>query len=145
LLCIASLLATAAAFTTSGAAFTTQSHSVGQRSANVEGNAHRSRKATIVMDGKANAIRDRIASVNNTKKITLAMKLVAAAKVRRAQDAVVATRPFSETLQSVFGGLINRMGGDVADIPLLPSVRLARSLFVSSLEIVVFAEDTTLS
>ena len=47
------------------------------------------------------------------------MKLVAAAKVRRAQDAVVATRPFSETLQSVFGGLINRMGGDTADIPLL--------------------------
>jgi len=57
--------------------------------------------------------------VNNTKKITMAMKLVAAAKVRRAQDAVIATRPFSETLQSVFGGLINRMGGDTADIPLL--------------------------
>jgi F-type H+-transporting ATPase subunit gamma len=71
------------------------------------------------MDGKANAIRDRIKSVNNTKKITSAMKLVAAAKVRRAQDAVLATRPFSETLQSVFGGLINRMGGDTADIPLL--------------------------
>ena len=65
------------------------------------------------------AIRDRIKSVNNTKKITMAMKLVAAAKVRRAQDAVMATRPFSETLQSVFGGLINRMGGDVSDIPLL--------------------------
>jgi F-type H+-transporting ATPase subunit gamma len=65
------------------------------------------------------AIRDRIKSVNNTKKITSAMKLVAAAKVRRAQDAVLATRPFSETLQSVFGGLINRMGGDTADIPLL--------------------------
>jgi len=65
------------------------------------------------------AIRDRISSVVNTKKITMAMKLVAAAKVRRAQDAVVATRPFSETLQSVFGGLINRMGGDTADIPLL--------------------------
>ena len=47
------------------------------------------------------------------------MKLVAAAKVRRAQDAVLATRPFSETLQSVFGGLISRMGGDTADIPLL--------------------------
>jgi len=71
------------------------------------------------MDGKANAIRDRISSVNNTKKITSAMKLVAAAKVRRAQDAVLATRPFSETLQSVFGGLVNRMGGDTADIPLL--------------------------
>lgn len=65
------------------------------------------------------AIRDRITSVNNTKKITSAMKLVAAAKVRRAQDAVLATRPFSETLQSVFGGLINRLGGDAADLPLL--------------------------
>jgi F-type H+-transporting ATPase subunit gamma len=65
------------------------------------------------------AIRDRIASVKNTKKITMAMKLVAAAKVRRAQDAVLATRPFSETLQSVFGGLIQRLGGDTIDLPLL--------------------------
>jgi len=71
------------------------------------------------MDGKANAIRDRIASVKNTKKITMAMKLVAAAKVRRAQDAVLATRPFSETLQSVFGGLIARLGGEAIDLPLL--------------------------
>ena len=49
----------------------------------------------------------------------MAMKLVAAAKVRRAQDAVLATRPFSETLQSVFGGLIQRMGGEAMDLPLL--------------------------
>ena len=47
------------------------------------------------------------------------MKLVAAAKVRRAQDAVLATRPFSETLQSVFGGLIQRLGGESIDLPLL--------------------------
>mmetsp|Transcript_1103 Transcript_1103/g.1650 ORF Transcript_1103/g.1650 Transcript_1103/m.1650 type:complete len:368 (+) Transcript_1103:225-1328(+) len=120
LLCFASLLASATAFTTSGAAFTSQCYSVGDRSVQVtDGAAHRTRRATIVMDGKANAIRDRIKTVNNTKKITMAMKLVAAAKVRRAQDAVVATRPFSETLQSVFGGLIGRMGGDTADIPLL--------------------------
>merc|ERR1712127_799513 len=90
------------------------------RSVNVAGGAaHRTRKATIVMDGKANAIRDRIKTVDNTRKITMAMKLVAAAKVRRAQDAVVATRPFSETLQSVFGGLINRLGGEAVDLPLL--------------------------
>jgi F-type H+-transporting ATPase subunit gamma len=57
--------------------------------------------------------------VKNTKKITMAMKLVAAAKVRRAQDAVLATRPFSETLQSVFGGLIQRLGGEAMDLPLL--------------------------
>lgn len=49
----------------------------------------------------------------------MAMKLVAAAKVRRAQDAVLATRPFSETLQSVFGGLINRLGGEAMELPLL--------------------------
>jgi F-type H+-transporting ATPase subunit gamma len=49
----------------------------------------------------------------------MAMKLVAAAKVRRAQDAVLATRPFSETLQSVFGGLIQRLGGETVDLPLL--------------------------
>merc|ERR1711937_296014 len=81
--------------------------------------SHVNRRATIVMDGKANAIRDRITSVKNTKKITMAMKLVAAAKVRRAQDAVLATRPFSETLQSVFGGLIARLGGETIDLPLL--------------------------
>lgn len=65
------------------------------------------------------AIRDRITTVKNTRKITMAMKLVAAAKVRRAQDAVLATRPFSETLQSVFGGLIQRLDGEAVDLPLL--------------------------
>lgn len=53
LICLTSLLASAAAFTTNGAAFTTQSYNVGQRVAS-EGPAHRTRKATIVMDGKAN-------------------------------------------------------------------------------------------
>jgi F-type H+-transporting ATPase subunit gamma len=116
--CLAALLATAAAFTAGPSAF----HNVGEKSlANVaqSGGAHRTRRATIVMDGKANAIRDRIKTVQNTKKITMAMKLVAAAKVRRAQDAVLATRPFSETLQSVFGGLINRLGPEATDLPLL--------------------------
>jgi len=114
ILCLAALLASACAFTTSVP-------SVGERINNVAatGSAHRNRRATIVMDGKANAIRDRIVSVKNTRKITMAMKLVAAAKVRRAQDAVLATRPFSETLQSVFGGLINRLDGEAVDLPLL--------------------------
>jgi len=123
LLCIASLIASAGAFTSSPAAFTSQSCNVGQDLGNkisaASGTAHHNRRATIVMDGKANAIRDRIVTVKNTKKITMAMKLVAAAKVRRAQDSVIATRPFSETLQSVFGGLVSRMGGDTASIPLL--------------------------
>ena len=42
------------------------------------------------------AIRTRIASVKNTQKITTAMKLVAAARLRRAQDAIVAARPYAE-------------------------------------------------
>lgn len=46
-------------------------------------------------------IRDRINSVKNTQKITSAMKLVAAAKVRRAQEAVINGRPFSEKLVQV--------------------------------------------
>jgi len=111
------ILSVASAFTTQHSAFTTSTPSVNKDVA--ESSAHRNRRATIVMDGKANAIRDRIVTVKNTKKITMAMKLVAAAKVRRAQDAVLATRPFSETLQSVFGGLIQRLGGEVADLPLL--------------------------
>jgi len=123
LTCVAAVLATASAFTVSPASFTTQvSHSVGGKVINdvvAESNSHRTRKATIVMDGKSNAIRDRIKTVKNTQKITMAMKLVAAAKVRRAQDAVLATRPFSETLQSVFGGLIQRLGPESIDLPLL--------------------------
>jgi len=114
--CVAAVLATASAFT-GPTAFAP--HTVGNNVFQEDVQAHRTRKATIVMDGKANAIRDRIASVKNTKKITTAMKLVAAAKVRRAQDAVLATRPFSETLQSVFGGLIGRLGSEALDLPLL--------------------------
>ena len=64
-------------------------------------------------------LRDRVGSVKNTKKITSAMKLVAAAKVRRAQDAVLKTHPFSETLQKVLGGLIVRLKKDNFDSPLM--------------------------
>lgn len=71
------------------------------------------------MSGQLREIRDRISSVKNTQKITDAMRLVAAAKVRRAQDAVLRTRPFSETLQKVLGGLIKRLNKDYTDLPLL--------------------------
>jgi F-type H+-transporting ATPase subunit gamma len=51
------------------------------------------------------AIRKRIISVKNTRKITRAMKLVAAAKLRRAQDAIIAARPYSQALASVVSEL----------------------------------------
>ena len=50
-------------------------------------------------------IRKRIQSVKNTRKITRAMKLVAAAKLRRAQDAIIAARPYSAALGRVVSEL----------------------------------------
>jgi F-type H+-transporting ATPase subunit gamma len=64
-------------------------------------------------------IRDRIDSVKNTRKITEAMRLVAAAKVRRAQEQVTATRPFADRLAQVLYGLQSRLRFSDADLPLL--------------------------
>lgn len=64
-------------------------------------------------------IRDRISSVGNTKKITDAMKLVAAAKVRRAQEAVINSRPFSEALVKVLYGVNQRLRAEDVDSPLV--------------------------
>ncbi|PIN08577.1 F0F1-type ATP synthase, gamma subunit [Handroanthus impetiginosus] len=63
-------------------------------------------------------LRDRIDSVKNTQKIIEAMKLVAAAKVRRAQEAVVSARPFSETLVEVLYYINEQLQTDDIDIPL---------------------------
>lgn len=65
------------------------------------------------------AVRDRIQSVKNTKKITEAMRLVAAAKVRRAQEQVTSTRPFADRLAQVLYGLQNRLRFEDVDLPLL--------------------------
>lgn len=65
------------------------------------------------------AIRDRIKSVKNTRKITEAMRLVAAAKVRRAQEQVLATRPFADRLAQVLYNLQTRLRFEDADLPLL--------------------------
>ena len=64
------------------------------------------------------AIRDRIQSVKNTKKITEAMRLVAAAKVRRAQEQVTATRPFADNLAQVLYNLQGKLRFEDVDLPL---------------------------
>ena len=64
-------------------------------------------------------IRDRIGSVKNTRKITEAMRLVAAAKVRRAQEQVLRSRPFADRLARVLENLQSRMRFEDADAPLL--------------------------
>lgn len=63
-------------------------------------------------------LRERIDSVKNTQKITEAMKLVAAAKVRRAQEAVVSGRPFSETLVEVLYNINEQLQSEDVDVPL---------------------------
>ncbi len=64
-------------------------------------------------------IRDRIVSVKNTRKITEAMRLVAAAKVRRAQEQVLRSRPFADRLARVLENIQSRMRFEIADAPLL--------------------------
>lgn len=57
-------------------------------------------------------IKRRINSVKNTQQITRAMKLVAAAKLRRAQEAVTASRPYSEKVMEVMESLAMRVAPD---------------------------------
>lgn len=63
-------------------------------------------------------LRERIDSVKNTQKITEAMRLVAAARVRRAQDAVIKCRPFTETLVEVLYSINQSAQLEDIDFPL---------------------------
>ncbi len=56
-------------------------------------------------------LKNRIGSVKSTRKITKAMQMVAAAKLRRAQDAAEAARPYAERMNSVVAGLAASVGG----------------------------------
>lgn len=60
-------------------------------------------------------IKSRIQSVENTKKITRAMKMVAAAKVKKAENSVKAGRPFSDELIKAFKKLLAAIGGTAQD------------------------------
>ncbi len=51
-------------------------------------------------------LKNRIRSITNTRKVTRTMELVAASKLKRAQDRVIAARPFAEALREVIGDLI---------------------------------------
>ena len=63
-------------------------------------------------------MRRRIKSVKNTQQITKAMKMVAAAKLKRAQDRVTASRPFSRKMSEVLGDLSSKVAGEFSH-PLL--------------------------
>jgi len=63
-------------------------------------------------------MRRRIKSVKNTQQITKAMKMVAAAKLKRAQDRVTASRPFAKKMSAVLGGLSSKVADEFSH-PLL--------------------------
>ena len=73
-------------------------------------------------------IKKRIGSVKNTQQITKAMKMVSAAKLRRAQEAAVAARPYAEKLHAVLSNLAKREDPDAH--PLLSKRGNGRALVV---------------
>ncbi|KQT87514.1 F0F1 ATP synthase subunit gamma [Aurantimonas sp. Leaf443] len=58
-------------------------------------------------------LRNRIASVKSTQKITKAMQMVAAAKLRRAEEAAQAARPYADRMAAVLANISGAMDGDV--------------------------------
>ena len=70
-------------------------------------------------------IRRRITGVKATAKITQAMKMVAAAKLRRAQDAMIAARPYSSALNTLLHDLLSNSGDEIAKSPVLFGRKLA--------------------
>ncbi len=64
------------------------------------------------MAGGLKEVRERIKSVNNTQQITKAMKMVSAAKLRKAQNAIVQMRPYAERLNRMLSNILSNLSGD---------------------------------
>ncbi|MBF0096121.1 MAG: F0F1 ATP synthase subunit gamma [Magnetococcales bacterium] len=82
------------------------------------------------------ALRQRIRSVNNTRQITKAMKMVAAAKLRRSQERAMATRPYSQQMGRMVQSIASRVSKDSA-----PPLLAGRPEPVKKVELVVFTAD----
>jgi F-type H+-transporting ATPase subunit gamma len=85
-------------------------------------------------------IRNRISSVKSTRQITKAMKMVAAAKLRRAQDAILKTRPYAQLLDQTLSRVAARALAEEAVTHPLLAPRLARTA-----EVVVLTSDRGLA
>jgi len=75
-------------------------------------------------------LRNRIASVTSTQKITKAMQMVAAAKLRRARDAAESARPYASRMAAVIANLAAGVSGDGAPPMLVGTGSQARELVV---------------
>ncbi len=63
------------------------------------------------MAGQLKEVRNRIKSVQSTQQITKAMKMVSAAKLRRAQDAIIQMRPYAQKLQEMLSNIVSNSEG----------------------------------
>ena len=86
------------------------------------------------MSGALKEVRNRIKSVQSTQQITKAMKMVSAAKLRRAQDAITQMRPYAQKLQEMLGNIVSNNDGDV-------SVALADTRPVENVLIIIVTSD----
>ena len=86
------------------------------------------------MSGALKEVRNRIKSVQSTQQITKAMKMVSAAKLRRAQDAITQMRPYAKKLQEMLGNIVSNSEGDV-------SMALATQRPVENVMIIVVTSD----
>jgi len=66
------------------------------------------------MSGKLKEVRERMKSVSSTQQITKAMKMVSAAKLRKAQDAIVRMRPYADKLNHMLRNVLSAVEGDVS-------------------------------
>jgi F-type H+-transporting ATPase subunit gamma len=81
------------------------------------------------MSGQLKEVRNRIKSVQSTQQITKAMKMVSAAKLRRAQDAIIQMRPYAQKLQEMLSNIVSSSSSDVS-LPLADERPAERILLI---------------
>ena len=75
-------------------------------------------------------LRRRIRAVKSTQQITKAMKMIAASRLRRAQERVVAARPFAQRMLRVLNGLVSRVDQDAHPLLRMPDPKQGRPLLI---------------
>jgi F-type H+-transporting ATPase subunit gamma len=75
-------------------------------------------------------LRRRIRAVKSTQQITKAMKMIAASRLKRAQDRVVAARPFAQRMLKVLNGLVARVEEDAHPLLRMPDQASGRTLLI---------------
>jgi len=75
-------------------------------------------------------LRRRIRAVKSTQQITKAMKMIAASRLKRAQDRVVGARPFAQRMLKVLNGLVSRVDPDAHPLLRMPDTNRGRTLLI---------------